>query len=231
MADIKVSIRMPEELLEVIRMKELKPSEAIRDALADKYLGTKTDETEARLEEAVAKAKAGRMEVYDEFKIPVGDVICFNTSPQTQLWWCPDNKMAQVKELARVWEENGFKLCVGKTGRGTWYSPEVIEEEEQERKRNGRFSPSCHMISAYVGDRLVWLEVTRSDKALAFMVSHTEIPCAVRCDIHKYSSDMEYKEAFDKANELFIYYWANDRPKRVSSVAPTESDLCEIFDV
>ena len=181
-------------------------------------------------EEAIRK-RVEAIGVRTDFRVPVGDVICYPISPQTQLWWCPEEKLSHVAALCAEWELNGFKLFVGKKGGGTWYSPEVIEELAQERKKNGRFSVSCKMVGAYVGDRLVWLEITDARKALAYMREHTNIPVAVRADGHKYGVDKQYTAAFDLANSLFIHYWANGRPKTAESDSATESDFITMYDL
>jgi len=151
----------------------------------------------------------------DDIRFPIGDVICYGVNPQTQLWWCPENKIKVVEERAKDWVENGFEFKIGQQGCGTWYMPEVIEELEQERGKNKRFGPSCKMVEAELGDKMVWLEITDALRALNFMKKRADIPCAVRCDVHKYSEDVEYAEAFDTANEFFIYYWHHGRNKRI----------------
>lgn len=230
MGTVIATIRLPEELLESIKAREDNPSEGIRKTLMKAYMET-PEEKKDLVEAVVDRATRAAVAKVDGFVLPVGDVICRDTNPQSQLWWCPEERLAKVSELAKPWVDNGFGFHVGKSGRGSWYVPEVIEEPEQERRRNGRFSPSCRMMDAYVGDKLVWLEVVDPAKALKFMDAHTDIPCAVRCDIHKYSSDITYKEAFDRANNLFIYYAINGRVKRLSSDPLTRTEFCEMYDV
>ena len=230
---IKVTIRLPEDLLESIKAREDSPSEGIRKVLTREYmdLPEHNKQSDSLVSAVVSRATREAIARVDGFTLPVGDVICRDTNPQTQLWWCPEERLAQVKALADVWETGGFKFVVGKVGNGTWYVPEVIEEPEQERRKNGRFSPSCRGMEAHVGDKLIWLEIRDPAKALTFMDTHTDIPCAVRCDVHKYSDDVTYKEAFEKANELFIYYANNGRNRRRDSDPMTQSEFCEMYDV
>jgi hypothetical protein len=225
MGNIAISLKLPEELFNRIKAEEENMSEGIRDTLTRAYM-TRAKET---VEIDFGESKSGITRA--DFLFPVGDVICASTNPQTQLWWCPDERLLQLREKAKIWTENGFKFYVGKKGGGTWDLPDMIEEPEQERRVNGRFCVSCHGVGAKIGDRLVWLEIHDTAAALKFMEYHTDIPCAVRCDIHKYSTDVEYKEAFDRANELFIYYWENNRPKRLESKALSESDVAEMLDL
>jgi len=209
MGDVKVSVRIKEDLLEKIKKSGEKVSDVLREELEKRYKRVITKSKDEPIDTHMKETEkiVRNIPTRVDFMFPVGDVICVDINPQTQLWWCPEEWLAQVYEKSKVWEKNGFKLMIGQAGRGTWYMPEVIEEEIQERKISGRFSPSCKMVEARVGDKLVWLEITNPAAALEFMVNNTGIPCAVRCDLHKYSEDKEYAEAFNIANELFIYYW------------------------
>lgn len=166
-----------------------------------------------------------------EFSIPVGDVICKDTSPITQIWWCPKDKMGQIKKLCKDWTSNGFKLYTGVAGRGSWFYPEVIEHAEQERVANGLFARSTKMCEAHIGDSCVWLGITDPQKARDFMQDRTDIPVAVRCDMDSYTSDLNYKAAFDIANDLFIYYFVNKRPKRARSQSLSKEDLHELYNL
>lgn len=231
MSDNVITIRVDDELFEKIKARGGSVSEEVRNTLLSAYGLDKRDERDkARIDRIISEAKSGVVTSGDDkFLIPVGDVICKDTKPQTQLWWCPVERLAYLKELCAPWK--GFMLHIGKDGGGTWYQPEVIEDSEQERRRGGRFCRSCRGVSALESDRLVWLEITRPDVAIAYMSEHTDIPCAVRCDVHKYSEDTMYKEAFDTANELFIYYAVNNRPMRLKSAPLSTSDIDKMYDL
>lgn len=228
MEDVRVNIRISEKLVEAIRASGDVVSEVLRAALEEHYL--KEEEKPGLPMDKVIK-KVMTTAVYGGFRLPVGDVICYGTNPQTQLWWCPTDRLAYVKELCGEWESSGgFKFHVGQEDRGSWYMPEVIEDVKQERGRNKQFAPSCRMVEAHVGDRMVWLTIENPSKALDFMRVHTDIPCALRCDIHRYA-DKDYKAAFDMANELFIHYWNTGRPKRLSSAPLADEDIYAMYDV
>ena len=163
------------------------------------------------------------------FRVPVGDVLCRDTSPYAQIWWCPPDKITHIMDLAKPFTEDGaFGFFTGVDGGGTWYMPETIEEKDQERRRGGRFCVSCDMIPAYVGDRMVWLEILDPIKAERVLNKTTAIPCAVRCDAVRYSTDKLYARAFDLANEAFIYYCVNGKTKQLKTDTAT---LEEIFDL
>lgn len=220
---VNISLRIEQDVLDIIRDREDSASEAIRKVLRKTYFPESViddlDTTDYGIKEI-------------GFRLPVGDVICYNTGfDQTQLWWCPKDRLLDLSELAKPWTENGFSYHVGSETGGTWYSPEVILDGKQERGRNKQFSPGCKGQTAHVGDRLIWLEIRDAGKALDFMDRNTNIPCAVRCDIHRYSEDLTYKDAFDRSQELFIYYWANGRSMRTSTSPLSKSDVIRMFDL
>ena len=230
MADVKVSIRINEEVYEIL--KESGNVSGRVNELLEKQLGVESREAKesARVEEIRRRVEGvvgGRI----DFRLPVGEVICWSTNPQTSPWWCPEDKLTYMKELSKDWESHGFKMCVGVRGGGTWFMPEVIEETAQERRKNGRFSVSARMVGAYLGDRMIWLEITEPRKALDFMRTRTDIPMVVRADGHKYGVDKTYTAAFDTANELFIHYWVNERPKTAETDVATESDFVTLYDL
>lgn len=227
MGDKVFSVRLPEDLYE-----ELRATGSVNGAIKDiveTHLrgGAKTPET--RLEEA--RKRVDSLKTRLDFRVPVGEVICWTTNPQTSPWWCPEERLPYMKELSKDWEDNGFKMCVGVKGGGTWYMPEVIEEPAQERRRNGRFSVSCKMVGAYVGDRMIWLEITDAKKALAFMRKRTDVPMALRADGHKYGVDKTYTAAFDLANGLFVDYWRDGRPRTAEGESFTEGDYITMYDL
>ena len=227
MADVKVSVRISEEVLEELK-KTGNVSGTINEILERQLkLGGVTEEKRV---EAIRK-RVEDVPVRLDFRVPVGEVICWTTNPQTSPWWCPEERLPYMKELSKDWEDNGFKMCVGAKGGGTWYMPEVIEEPAQERRRNARFSVSCKMVAAYVGDRMIWLEITDAKKALAFMRTRTDLPMALRADGHKYGVDKTYTAAFDLANELFVDYWRNEKPRTAEGESFTEGDFVTMYDL
>lgn len=242
MEDTRVTLRLPPDLF--YKLKKLADagdtavSDLINKVLIDQYReGTPT--MSPVVEKTVRREEIPDDLTFDDdvFIMPVGDVIGVANGQQTQLWWVSDTHSEYVKDCAKEWELNGFRLRFGEysvdgdSTSGTWYCPDVIEEPEQERRKNGRFAPSTRGVAAHVGDKLVWLEITDADKALEFMRHQSDIPCAIRCDIHKYTSDTTYQAAVDKANELFITYYTTGRPKKVDSLPLTEAELEDMFDV
>lgn len=223
----KISLRIDPELEEILDSLTDKKnvSSIVKDALHKHLLDQPilSKEDRLRIERKSTPKK-------DNFRLPVGDVICFSTNPTSRLWWCAVEKVDYVRELASVWVENGFKFCVGVEGGGNWHLPEVIEEERQERKVNGWFCRSCKGVSAYVGDRMVWLEIVDAAKAISFMYKYTQIPCALRCDVYKYTYDLGYATAFDRANNLFIHYHLNGSPLRLDDTL-SELDLVSMLDL
>lgn len=227
MADVKVSIRMSEELLE--KLKETGNVSGTVNEILERQLRL-GGVTEEKRVEAIRK-RVEDIPVRLDFRVPVGEVICWTTNPQTSPWWCPEERLPYMKELSKDWEANGFKMCVGTKGGGTWYMPEVIEEPAQERRRNGRFSVSCKMVGAYVGDRMIWLEITDAKKALAFMRTRTDVPMALRADGHKYGVDKTYTAAFDLANGLFVDYWRDGKPRTAEGESISEGDFITMYDL
>lgn len=225
MGDVKVSLRLDSELIDLIKTRDGNISEAIRATLNAEYNGVVEQQTQKATKEVKSTVSK------EAHFFPVGDVICADTDPQSQLWWCPKNRMNELSKRCKEWTENGFLLKFGQKGRGTWESPEVIEDVEQERKQGGRYSPSCRGNNALLGDCLVWLEISDSDKALDFMQKHSDIPCAVRCDVHKYMSDETYREVFEHSNKLFIHYCVHGYPLRLKSEPLSKSEWAKMYDL
>jgi hypothetical protein len=169
-------------------------------------------------------------------RLPIGDVIMYgvykndhNQEPlyvyspsnnythiaESQLWWVDLKDLEELRDLCKDWEDNGFTLGVGVAGRGSQDIPEVIEYEWQERRHGNRWVVSTRGDVALVDYVLVWLEINDTEKAYDYMTTHTDIPVAVRCDLNEYSNNDRYKQVFDIANNYFIYYFSNGRPKDV----------------
>lgn len=233
-----ITTRLPNDMIEKLSL-ESSASAVIRTALEEYY--------HRQGEEKVAKAVAIPSEVYKEdlvdskekypaFKIPVGDTICWDTKwAKSQLWWCPPNKIELVRDLCKPFTDcGGFTFHVGQDNCGSWYMPEVIMELRQERKRNGGFHVGCQMTPAYLGDRMVWLEIADIERAKEILAERSDIPCAVRCDIHKYSDDDNYKTVYELVNEYYMYYDRQHKPKRINKVGVTSmspEDIAFIYDV
>lgn len=207
----RVTLRLDETLLEAIKAKagEASLSDLIRTTLEEKFV-------DERVEPKPVTAKATNisrgMTRYD-FVLPVGDVICFGEDkPQIQLWWVSETEMHKVKTACETWEKNGFQLVIGSKGKGTYTVPEEIEYEVQERKRGGNFSVGCRGQEARIGDKLVWLEITDSVRALDWMKEHTDVPVAVRADLIRYSTDATYRAAVERAEECFVTYAVRGTP-------------------
>ena len=188
------------------------------------------------------KISTGKRGPYDKFMIPIGDTVNvvkpgtgpqYGTTPECMwrsgVWWCPESKVDLVTSLAKDWVENGFSLEWGKEGKGTHYEPEVIEYKDQERGKRLPKASSRKGVPAYVGDRMVWLEIVDPTMALEFMKTRSDIPTAIRYDAIRYQEDTLYKTAVDKANDYFITYYEDGKPTRLSK---TDSDLIsELYDV
>lgn len=170
----------------------------------------------------------------DTFVIPVGDVIMGGLKDNegescavTQLWWINAERLPEVKALCDVWIKHGFSLRVGSSGEGSKDCPYIIAEEEQQRGHNMAYAASSRGVGAYVGDVLIWLDLVNPDKAYDYMLKHSDIPVAVQCDIHRYSSDDRYKQVFDIANGYFQYYFLYKKPKDLRSKLLSEKDVLE----
>ena len=167
-------------------------------------------------------------------RLPIGDVIMYgvykndhNQEPlyvyspsnnythiaESQLWWVDLRDLEELRDLCKNWVDNGFTLGVGVVGRGSQDIPEVIEYEWQERRHGNRWVVSTRGDVALIDYVLVWLEINDTEKAYDYMTTHTDIPVAVRCDLNEYSNNDRYKQVFDIANNYFIYYFSNGRPK------------------
>lgn len=235
--EIKTSIRLSKELLNALQERTEKGqsvSDLIRQTLIDsiaKKPESNAIPTEASFTEKAITIAKPTTPTRSDFIIPVGDVICRDTNPQTQLWWCPVEWLRHVERLCAEWVKNGFELHYGTKGCGSALVPEIIETESQERKQNGCYCRSTRGVEARIGDVLIWLEINDASKARAYMAVNTAIPVAVRCDVHKYMSDNEYRDAFDMSNSYFITYFVNKRPKALKTSGLTHEDFCEMYDV
>ena len=186
------------------------------------------------------------------FVVPVGDVLLWGlyyseeqvphyvSSPKdgyehratTQLWYISPEKTEELKREAGDWVRNGFKLCFGKTTEGTNEFPGVITQEEQQRGVNMPYAASSRGVGAYVGDKLVWLEIKDTEMAYEFLLHNTDIPCAVRCDLILYTTDKRYKQVFDIANDYFQTYYCTRIPKSVKKTMKSERErLIEMYDL
>ena len=126
---------------------------------------------------------------------------------QSQLWWCPEEEVENVKSLAKIYtDDGGFSFHVGELGRGSEDIPEVIEHEWQERRPGMLHTTSCNGEVALVGYRMVWLEIEDTEKAYDTLSENSNLPCAVRCNIMLYSQNDRYRQVFEIANEYFITY-------------------------
>ena len=220
MAGKLISVRVTDEMFEKLS-KEGSGSEIIRQAL-DKHYNIAKDEAEKKAELVKITARKGTRAL----TLPVGDVLMRGMpGERTELWWCAEEHLDKIKSIAERFD--GCELKVGQLGRGTEYMPEVIQEEWQERKRNGCFTPSCRMDEALIGDSLVWLEVVDSKKAMKSFSTYTDIPCPVRIDVIKYSLDARYKEACDRGNWLFRYYYVNKRALNMDASTHKDNALKE----
>jgi hypothetical protein len=236
---ISINMRMDVEVLEELRAKGVNVSDYIRDSVTKRLEDEKRESLVETLPLTPMTGKMPDRPILDDvprvkperkFELPVGDVICAGTDhEQVRLWWCPPSKTHEVVDIAKFLD--GFQLHMGEEGKGSWYMPEVIETEEQERVHNGNFCVSCHMIPAYKDDRMVWLTVNDPAKALKTMDSRTDIPCPVRIDVHKYSEDDTYKEACDKANELFAFWWKFGKPKATKYTKIDDIPIEDRYDV
>jgi hypothetical protein len=186
------------------------------------------------------------------FIIPVGDVIMadvyitenndypkYRYSPhkeytciaESRLWWCPEDKLDQVKMCAEKYTKNGFSFHVGRKGQGTYEFPEVIEYEDQERCVGSQWSVSTRGIEARMGDRLVWLDIEDTEKAYDFLKDNSDIPCAVRIDMERYTDDDRYAQVIDIANNYFIYYYTNDTPKPLIDIPSGKDYIRDMYDI
>jgi hypothetical protein len=149
---------------------------------------------------------------------------------QSQLWWVDETTIKELVSVVKDWEDNGFKFWVG-NGVGTRDIPEKIEYEWQERRQGNRWTTSTRGDEALIGYRLVWFEIVDAEKAFTYMQSHTDIPVAVKCDIYDYSSNDRYRQVFDYANDLFIYYLHYGRPKDAGGIVDEKTLLENLYDL
>lgn len=209
-----VSFRTTQEMIDAIASGKDKPGDIIRTALTE-FFERQKQEPEEEVTPVSPRLpitkKSGRRLV-----LPVGDVLMRGMSGErTELWWIADEHIPELKSIMAKYK--GCELKFGTAGKGADYMPEVITEEWQERKKNGAFTPSCRMDEALIGDRLVWIDIISPERALKSFRSHTDIPCPIRIDVIRYSDDDAYKQACDKGNALFTYYYTHKRPLDINS--------------
>jgi len=224
----RLSFRPTQELFEKLNAED-NAGEVIRTALSQYYSDSpapvRPPGTTPPIK-GLIKTRSGRPLV-----LPIGDILMKGQvdRERLELWWCPDEHIDAVRTIAA--DFNGCELCIGEDGNGAEYMPEVITEEWQERKRNGSFTPSCRMDEALIGDRLLWLNIVDAEMALKTFDTKTHIPCPVRIDVIKYSDDNTYKLACNKGNELFRYYYKNNRPYDTSAVDTHASAVNRLYDL
>lgn len=193
--------------------------------------------------------RVGRKRGYglDKFMIPVGDVIkygvyrkvyddgrvTYTRKPEygavhlaeSRVWWCPQDKVKYVEELAEPFTQDGaFTFHVGEAGKELGGLPQMIEDDEDERKVGGNFTCNTKMVPALKSDVLVWLEINDAEKALAILDRHSALPCAVVCDAVRYAEDDVYRQAFDIANEYFIQYFTTGETVSTSNTPVSEEE-------
>lgn len=130
-------------------------------------------------------------------------------------WWVDEDLISELIGVAYPYTSSGFKLCCGDREGVTEgdTKPGVILYDHQERGgRMGHYGQSSRMEKAVVGDVLVWLEIEDTEKAYKVLMERSDIPCAVVCDMHKYSFDDRYKQVFDIADRYFIHFYQFKRP-------------------
>lgn len=163
--------------------------------------------------------------------LPVGDVIMYGISDlngnemgTSQLWWLDEAHKDAFEKACEPWVRNGLTLCYGESGRGGEFMPEVIEYEHQQRGPGMAYSPSSRGVPANIGARMVWFEIRDTEKVYKYLQKHSDIPCALRCDMLKYSRDERYREVFDKCNKYFQHYYVNKSPLNLNLTKTTKSE-------
>ena len=79
---------------------------------------------------------------------------------------------------------------------------------------------------------MVWFEIRDTEKVYKYLQKHSDIPCALRCDMLKYSKDERYREVFDKCNKYFQYYYVNKSPLNLTKTTKSEKErLEEMYDL
>lgn len=171
--------------------------------------------------------------------LPVGDVIMYgiknldgNEMGTSQLWWLDEAHKDAFEKACEPWVRNGLVLCYGESGRGGVLMPEVIEYEHQQRGPGMAYSPSSRGVPAYIGARMVWFEIRDTEKLYKYLQKHSDIPCALRCDMLRYSKDERYREVFDICNKYFQYYYVNKSPLNLTKTTKSEKErLEEMYDL
>ena len=171
--------------------------------------------------------------------LPVGDVIMYGISDlngnemgTSQLWWLDEAHKDDFEKACEPWVRNGLTLCYGESGRGSVLMPEVIEYEHQQRGPGMAYSASSRGVPANIGARMVWFEIRDTEKLYKYLQKHSDIPCALRCDMLKYSKDERYREVFDKCNKYFQHYYVNKSPLNLTKTTKSEKEyLEEMYDL
>lgn len=221
-----IKFRVDDDILEALKKVENK-SEVIREALREKLGLVDVDKLKPKIDSETG-------ERIRPFEIPCCDVACFSDDKyySVQMWWCPQGRIEEVRALAKPFtDKGGFRFCVGEVGQGTMLTPYVIEEEGQERGENKLFSSNTHMIPAYVGDAYVWLEVVDTDKARKALCDNTALPCAVRADAFKYSTDADYNKLIDLCNDYIRHYFIFGTARMAFSKDITDEDIIKSMDL
>ena len=166
--------------------------------------------------------------------LPVGDVIMYGISDlngnemgTSQLWWLDEAHKDAFEKACEPWVRNGLALCYGESGRGGVLMPEVIEYEHQQRGPGMAYSASSRGVPANIGARMVWFEIRDTEKLYKYLQKHSDIPCALRCDMVKYSKDERYREVFDKCNKYFQHYYVNKSPLNLTKTTKSEKEYLE----
>ena len=171
--------------------------------------------------------------------LPVGDVIMYGIKNldgtemgTSQLWWLDEAHKDAFEKACEPWVRNGLALCYGESGRGGVSMPEVIEYEHQQRGPGMAYSASSRGVPAYIGARMVWFEIRDTEKLYKYLQKHSDIPCALRCDMLRYSKDERYREVFDICNKYFQYYYVNKSPLNLTKTTKSEKErLEEMYDL
>lgn len=138
------------------------------------------------------------------FEYPIGEVVGTFENGRVESWWCPPQKLDEVREKCRDWVENGFILWEG----------EPLEDDLCGRGKDFTYSPSSKLMEARRGDIEVRLIINDPYKALEFMRRRSDIPVApVDVDLIRYTEDDTYKQAVDLAITYFKYYFQYGKPK------------------
>jgi len=224
----RVAFRMADELFNKVSLED-NAGELVRELLENHYRLTPKipKPKEHAVKGHLVATKTGKRALI----LPVGDILMKGQPDRerVELWWCPLEHVDTVVKLMSVFD--GCSAGIGEEGNGTDYMPEIIQEEHQERKRNGCFTPSCRMDEALIGDKLIWMNIDDSEKAIKSFKTHTAVPCPIRIDVIRYNDDDRYKEACTIGNKLFTYYYKNTRPYDNSAIDTHTNVFNKLYDV